>query len=75
MNRNSKQFKEDTKKFESICQNTIKCKCGCSNVFNFQTERQICRWCGNYVYKDNKTEFKYKIKEQLNKKRNNKEKE
>lgn len=65
MNRNSKQFKEDTKKLESVCQNTIKCKCGCSNVFSFQTERQICRWCGNYVYRTPELEFKYKVKSEL----------
>lgn len=63
MNRNSKQFKNDTKLLESISNCTIKCKCGCSNVFTIKTDRIICRWCGNYVYRDSKTEFKYKIKE------------
>lgn len=68
MNRNSKQFKEDTKRFETYSQNTIKCKCGCSVTFMTKIDRIICRWCGNYVYKTPELEFKYKIKEQLNKK-------
>lgn len=65
MNRNSKQFKEDTKRIESFFENTIKCKCGHSIVFSSRTERMICNWCGNYVYKNAKSEFKYKMKEQL----------
>ena len=65
MNRNSKQFKDDTKLFEAFSLNTTKCKCGCSVTFSAKTDRVACRWCGHYVYKNAKSEFKYKMKEQL----------
>lgn len=25
--------------------------------------KQLCDWCGKYVFKDNQTEFKYRVKE------------
>lgn len=25
--------------------------------------KQLCDWCGRYVFKDNQTEFKYRVKE------------
>jgi ribosomal protein S27E len=28
----------------------------------FKEDRVICSHCGNYIYKDNATEFKYKLK-------------
>ena len=37
-------------------------KCGRKIVFRFNTERLICDWCGFYVYKDEKTKFKYELK-------------
>lgn len=37
----------------------VYCKCGHSMVFYpiENKDKKICSWCGNYVYKDNKTEF------------------
>lgn len=60
-----RQFKKDSKRFEDILKNTIKCKCGCSVVFSKKTDRIICRWCGNYIYRTPKLEFEYKIKEKI----------
>lgn len=47
--------------------NSVKCKCGHSMKITNKYKRQICRWCGHWVYKDKKTEFEYKLKEQLRK--------
>ena len=63
----SKRYKEDSKRLNSITENTIKCKCGCSITFCVQTDRVICNWCGNYVYRTPELEFKYKIKNELDK--------
>ena len=52
--------KNDTKLFNMITRNTIKCICGHS-VFTMKP-KEICTWCGNYVYKDKKLEFKEKLK-------------
>ena len=60
-------YKEDRKRFTAITNNTVKCKCGCSVTFTKQN-RRICNWCGYWVYKDKKTEFKYKMMEKLKKK-------
>jgi len=29
--------------------------------------KQLCDWCGRYVFKDKETEFNYRMKELLNK--------
>ena len=58
------KFKKDDKIFDEIQKHTIKCKCGHSNVL-MKRDRMICKWCGNYVYKDKKTEFEYKLKKEL----------
>ena len=50
--------KEDSKYFNMRTNNTIKCKCGHSVVFNATTDKKLCTWCGNYVYKEHKDEFK-----------------
>lgn len=42
--------------------------CGWKNhVYSFQNGRVICKNCRNFVYKNDKTKFKYKVKEELNK--------
>ena len=43
------------------------CKCGRKVVIPAWVERQLCDWCGIWVYKDKKTEFKYKLKEKVKK--------
>ena len=46
----------------------VKCKCGHSVIFPNKEDRIICGWCGHYVYKNDKAKFKYKLKEEMNKK-------
>lgn len=43
----------------------IYCTCGQYGVmfYNTRRDRLICKNCGKYIYKDKKTEFKYKMKE------------
>lgn len=43
------------------------CKCGHRIRFFSGRDRIICNFCGNYVYKNKKSEFKYKLKEWRNK--------
>lgn len=41
----------------------VQCKiCGRKIPFLNHDDRKICDWCHNYVYKDEKAEFKYKMK-------------
>ena len=39
-----------------------KCECGHTQLLGMQ-DRVICNYCGKYIYKDDKTKFKYKLKE------------
>jgi len=41
------------------------CKCGHRVVIPVWQDKQVCTWCGNYVFKDKKEEFKYRIKEKI----------
>lgn len=42
----------------------IKCKhCGHVLVFSAKDEKVLCNWCNHYVFKDDFTEFKYRLNE------------
>ena len=42
----------------------VQCKnCGRKTPFFSRTDRVICTWCRNYIYKNEQVEFKYKMKE------------
>ena len=43
----------------------VKCKCSHTLLFTENKDRLCCSHCGHYVYKDKKTEIKYKMKEYL----------
>lgn len=61
-------YKDIIKYTEEITKGKMKCKCGHSVIIPPQIKKVICHWCGNYVFKDKKAEFEYRIKEQFNKK-------
>lgn len=61
-----KSWKDDTRKFDSISEGTIKCACGHSILTHKQ--KILCNWCGNYAYKDKKLEFEEKLKRRINEK-------
>lgn len=41
------------------------CKCGHRSVIPESLDKTVCSWCGNYVFKDKKAEFQYRMKEKL----------
>ena len=45
----------------------IRCKCGHRVIIPVWVDKQICDWCGNYVYRNKKLEFKEKLKKELKK--------
>lgn len=54
----------------------VRCKkCGWGRMF-LKHKRLICKNCGSYVFKNDREEFRYRVKERLNKyereERNNK---
>ena len=59
---------EEKQKFAHYCKN-----CGHTVYIANKTGKAICSHCHNYVFKDAKTEFEYRMKEKLiNEKRRNK---
>ena len=41
------------------------CKCGHRIVIPKWVDKNICNWCGNYVFKNKKDEFEYRMKQKL----------
>lgn len=61
-------FKDIDKIADEKSKATIKCKCGHSKVMP-NADRTICSWCGKWVYRTKEIEFKYKLRETINKKK------
>lgn len=55
-------FKIDTRRFKEIQKSTKYCShCGHSILFQTQTKRIICNYCGYWVYNHKEDEFKDKL--------------
>ena len=65
-NKNYLTNKEIIKQQQVSADNTVKCKCGHSVVITNRFGRVLCNWCGQWVYRDSKIKFKYKLMEELN---------
>lgn len=59
-----KEFKKMTDEYEKV---KYVCKCGHRVVIPKWVDKQLCDWCGRYVFKDKKREFNYRISEQIKK--------
>ena len=57
------RYDEDTKIFKEI--SNFKVKCSCGHTFATTKEKDLCNWCGNYVYKDKKNEFAEKLMKEI----------
>ena len=52
----------NTEKLRSIIVDmSTKCDCGHSVFIPPERTRVICSWCGHYIYKDKKEQFKYDL--------------
>lgn len=59
------QTKDDKwykKTMDELEKNRHYCKCGHSMIIPYWVDRQLCSFCGNYVYQNKEIEFKYKLK-------------
>ena len=56
----------DLKRYNVSQDSSIKCK-NCGHTIVPFKDRIICSYCGFWVYKNSKVEFKYKFKETLKK--------
>ena len=55
--------REDDKWFNERSKSKTTCSCGCRVIIPDKCDRILCRWCHKWVYKDEKTEFRYKVLE------------
>ena len=44
-------------------ENVYICKCGHRMLISHDMDKRLCKWCGVYVFKDEKEEFKYRFLE------------
>lgn len=51
-------FKEDNRYFQERTNYKVKCKCGHTMTIRPTNKKKLCSWCGNYVYREAKDEFK-----------------
>lgn len=73
MKKEYRSYKEDTRMFDSIKENKVKCKCGHVQVITNRVGKAICKWCGNYIYKDEKNKFKSEMMKRIKVIKNEKE--
>ena len=60
-----KKLEKDIEKGLLLSKNSTKCKICGHSVLLGRKDRKICSWCGNYIYKDDRTEFEYRLKEKV----------
>ena len=46
-----KEFKRMTEEYDKV---KYLCKCGHRVIIPSYVDKQLCNWCGNYVFKDKK---------------------
>lgn len=58
---------ENQAKLENVRQTMkVTCKCGKRNSFYaFEDDYKLCSWCHRYVFRNKKTEFEFRLKEQM----------
>ena len=62
-----KQWEEDSKILSAMQKRRIKCKrCGCTRSVRGSDNKNVCRNCGYYIFRNDKEEFKYRLKERIN---------
>lgn len=60
-----KEFKRMTEEYDKV---KYPCKhCGHRVVIPKWVEKQLCGWCGHWVFKNSKDEFKFRMKERMKK--------
>lgn len=59
-----KTYTKDDKWYSNLQNNLTPYKrtCKCGHVVHVFKDKKICTFCGRYVFKDEKTEFLYRIK-------------
>lgn len=65
LRRTSMTYKEMDKYEDELQKYLYMCECGHKVLIRFDEVKSLCSWCGNYVYKNKKEEFKDRMKGKL----------
>lgn len=57
-----KEFERMTDEYDKV---KYLCKCGHRVIIPKWVNKQLCNWCGHYVFKSKEEEFKFRMKEKL----------
>lgn len=57
-----KEYERMSEEYEKV---KYICKCGHRVVIPKWVDKQLCGWCGNYVFKNKEDEFKFRLKEKM----------
>jgi hypothetical protein len=59
-------WRKDSAILKALTVSKTKCKaCGCTRAIQGSYNRLICKNCGVYIFKNDREEFKYRVKERL----------
>ena len=62
-----KQWEDDSKILKAQVLSRTRCKrCGCTRTVRATDNKNICRNCGYFIFRTNKDEFIYRVKERIN---------
>lgn len=67
-----KSYKEIEKEDHVFADYKVKCKCSHVVIMPYRHKKVLCDFCGCYIYRDKKDEFKDRLREKL---KNEKEKD
>ena len=57
---------EDPQKYsDKIQQGRILCNCGHRIILPPKVDKVVCHWCGNYIFRNKKAEFEYRINQEM----------
>ena len=59
-----KEYEKMTDEYDKV---KYECRCGHRVVIPKWVDKQICKWCNNYVFKNKEDEFKYRLQEKMRK--------
>lgn len=59
LTKDDKKYQRQAEEYSKV---KYQCTCGHKVVIPEWADKQCCSWCGNYVFKSKKDEFKYRMK-------------
>ena len=63
-------FAEDDRMFEECSKHKVRCKhCGHNSTIPVYVDKRVCSWCGNYVFRTPEIEFKFRLDQEIKKRK------